>query len=66
MDGRRVARVKIERILPILSAEAKSASASGTGAANNSNGANASATTPELSPAADALKTHPDPAARTR
>jgi putative hemolysin len=65
MDGRRVARVKIERILPIAT-EAKPASASGSGAANSSNGASAPAGASDSTPVADPLKTHPDPAARTR
>jgi CBS domain containing-hemolysin-like protein len=78
MDGRRVARVKIERVMPIQT-ESKSASGSGSAsgsassaAANDSEstGASSSATdsastTTQPLPA-DARKPHPDRAARTR
>jgi CBS domain containing-hemolysin-like protein len=66
MDGRRVARVKIERVLPILPTEAKPTAPTGASAANNSNGTGAPSNTSDSALAADALKTHPDPAARTR
>ena len=65
MDGRRVARVKIERVLPIVT-EAKAASTSGSPAANNSNGAGPSVAGSDSASASEVVKTHPDPAARTR
>lgn len=61
MDGRRVARVKIERVLPIPG-ESKDESSS---AANASNGDAASTATGSV-PLGEAAKAHPDPAARTR
>jgi len=61
MDGRRVARVKIERILPITGkTKSESAGASASDAAGSASAATASAQPSEV------LKTHPDPAARTR
>jgi putative hemolysin len=61
MDGRRVARVKIERILPITGkSKSESAGASASDAAGSASAATASAQPSEV------LKTHPDPAARTR
>ena len=45
MDGRRVARVKIERVLPILPTEAKPTAPTGASAANNSNGTGAPSNT---------------------
>jgi putative hemolysin len=61
MDGRRVARVKIERILPITG-KTKSESALAT-ATDTAGVAPAGAAPAHPS---EALKTHPDPAARTR
>jgi len=65
MDGRRVARVKIERILPIGS---KSKSEGGAVVTNDSASASAGAAPPVAASAqsSEVLKTHPDPAARTR
>jgi putative hemolysin len=61
MDGRRVARVKIERILPITGkTKSESAGASASDGAGAAPAATASAQPSEV------LKTHPDPAARTR
>ena len=64
MDGRRVARVKIERVLAMAS-EVKSAGTSDA-AAGNIAAAGTPPPTSDSPPAADALKPHPDPAARTR
>ncbi|MBV8514239.1 MAG: HlyC/CorC family transporter [Acidobacteria bacterium] len=66
MDGRRVARVKIERVLPIAG-KSKSESA---GSAANSDGSGAGAGGAPAAAAAphsgEVFKTNPDPAARTR
>jgi putative hemolysin len=71
MDGRRVARVKIERILPIASpSESKSAAGSGSaannGAGNSAAGSTTTATDAASTGAGDAAKTQADRAARTR
>ncbi|HEY2819918.1 MAG TPA: hemolysin family protein [Candidatus Acidoferrum sp.] len=63
MDGRRVARVKIERVLPTTT-EAKLGAGAAT--ASNSNGASAAPAATDSTPPGDAQKTHPDSAARTR
>jgi putative hemolysin len=63
MDGRRVARVKIERILPITG---KSKSENAGAAASDSAGTGAALAGAASAHPSEVLKTHPDPAARTR
>jgi CBS domain containing-hemolysin-like protein len=67
MDGRRVARVKIERVLP-TPAETKSASGSGAvgNPGNNPTTAIAASSTSDSAHTSETSKTHPDSAARTR
>jgi putative hemolysin len=73
MDGRRVARVKIERVLPIPTPnESKNAPTVGGGAAGAANNGDGNDAADSKAPGADgasigeASKTHPDRAARTR
>jgi CBS domain containing-hemolysin-like protein len=69
MDGRRVARVKIERVLPIPNpSESKNAANVGTAANNGAGNDVVVSTTPGADSASvgEASKTHPDRAARTR
>jgi hypothetical protein len=64
MDGRRVARVKIELVLP-TSGDAKSGSRSGIAASSTAN-PNATGSFSASPQSVDEQKTHPDQTARTR